>query len=391
MPFAKVLDGPHLRYQWQGSTALDGTWRFVLFSTRRGTLYVRIDQLPWTYYEANGSVAGAETAEYVRGRPLAADRLIRESIDATVSLRRQPARGNPYGRFPEGTIVGILGCYSEMEEVDFLQLTDGLGLRILNEGLIVAYNGFPPRLTDEWDRTWILLSAPTEYRPWAIYAQDIDYLEAPPIPSSDVILAAKTASGLPEVRPYPATITLDWKKLEVIGTLDRRSFDDQKKVMKNNSAREVAMLLGLPTERIEWEWLHLVAFSLGGHMGNPQVPENLILGTAAANTWMMMVEQFVRRHAAKSTYKSVTVVVSRHCPHPNCGWLASNINYLIQFKRSPGMAPKYVRESFNPLLPIAPDFVLKEMGEQLDSFRGGRAPTPISDSMRKPGSHGRRL
>ncbi len=275
-----------------------------------------------------------------------------------------------------------------MDEMDFTALSDGLGLRILDEGFIEIYSGFPETLQDEWGHNWIRLSTATEYRPWAIYLKTVQ--PALTLPGPDLILAAAKTAKLPDVKPLPVQMLLTAEKLKVISLLDRKTFDLQKKVMKNNSAREVAILLGL--QDIGWEWLHLVAFSLGGHLGDAQIPQNLILGTEAANSAMMLIEQFVKEEVESGRYELVHVVVSRLCPVPTCCWFASKIQYTIKLTVGGLISPKYVREEFDPLQRDAPAFVIKQMREQIKGFRSGRPPIPVSDTMRKPtGPRGRRL
>ncbi len=45
----------------------------------------------------------------------------------------------------------------------------------------------------------------------------------------------------------------------------------------------------------DWEWLHLVAFSMGGIEGIPQQASNLVAGTYHANTEMMLYENAVKK------------------------------------------------------------------------------------------------
>ena len=68
MPFEKIVEDKQLRYRWTGSTTLDGAWRFVELKNRRGTLYVRVDAKPWTYYKADGGAASSSQVNEVRGR-----------------------------------------------------------------------------------------------------------------------------------------------------------------------------------------------------------------------------------------------------------------------------------------------------------------------------------
>jgi hypothetical protein len=188
------------------------------------------------------------------------------------------------------------------------------------------------------------------------------------------------------------TMTLTPDKLKVIDSWDRKTFDGQKKVMKGNSANDVARLLGLPA--IGYEWLHMIAFSLGGHEGTPQVAKNLVLGTEAANTAMMSLEGFVHSLISKGRYPEAQIVVMRTAPVPKeCAWFAESIQYTIKLSRPPG-APIYIRESFNPLLMSAPAFSVEQMARQIRDreLKSAPPPRPVSDTMRKPGSRpGRRL
>lgn len=76
MPFEKVIEFSHLRYRWTGSTAIDGNWRFVELSNRRGQLFVRVDAKPWTFYVASGDVASTSIVQEVLGRQSTTARLI---------------------------------------------------------------------------------------------------------------------------------------------------------------------------------------------------------------------------------------------------------------------------------------------------------------------------
>ena len=90
---------------------------------------------------------------------------------------------------------------------------------------------------------------------------------------------------------------LHWK------TEDRAAdYDQQCKVM-GCSAQEAAYAACVETESPfgtvqekgkGWEWLHLVAFSMGGIDSQPQVPGNLVAGTYESNTEMMAVEDAIK-------------------------------------------------------------------------------------------------
>jgi hypothetical protein len=62
------------------------------------------------------------------------------------------------------------------------------------------------------------------------------------------------------------------------------------------SARQAAENAGFdPDEGEGWEWLHLIAHSMGGiDLLGPQVPGNLVAGTSECNTQMIVVEEFLK-------------------------------------------------------------------------------------------------
>lgn len=391
MPFQALVDEGYLRFSWEGSDAIDNSWRFVLYKSRHGELYVRVDAEPWTFYRANGTLAPDSEVRTILGRASTSKRLIEQKITEKAAVKRQPSSGNPYGRFPEGVEMGILGRYTDLEDVDFTDLADGLGLRVLDEGWIDVYGGTPPELADEYGHAWNLVSPANAYRPWAIYSKGEIALGAP---SADNVRAVASACGLPAVSNPAVANTLDKRQLEVIATMNRKDHDSQNKVMRNNSANDVAKMLGLPP--VGWEWLHMIAFTLGGYGGEAQVPENLVLGTAAANTAMMCLEGFVKKMLAKGHFERAEIGVVKPPMAPNCGWITQSIRYSVKFVRT-GLPHVWVREEFNPLLTACPTYDVEQMIRQKTSsigwLRSDPGPRPVSDTMRAPESRrrGRRL
>jgi len=103
----------------------------------------------------------------------------------------------------------------------------------------------------------------------------------------------------------------------------------QTQIMGNISPNEAAreLRLSCPTP-LSWEWLHLVAFSIGQtHVGNlsqksealitrtnqpQQISENLVLGTAAANTEMLSYETKIKQLLTKNKAWKLNLVVFAH-------------------------------------------------------------------------------
>jgi hypothetical protein len=67
------------------------------------------------------------------------------------------------------------------------------------------------------------------------------------------------------------------------------------------SAADVAENAGFDrSEGLGWEWLHLIAHSMGGmRIVGPQVAGNLVCGTAECNTQMIIVEEFIKDLVAR--------------------------------------------------------------------------------------------
>ncbi len=81
---------------------------------------------------------------------------------------------------------------------------------------------------------------------------------------------------------------------------DRKT--DQNKVM-GASAADVAENAGFDRDDGRgWEWLHLIAYSMGGlEVHGPQVSGNLVAGTSECNTQMIIVEEFLKDQVQKNS------------------------------------------------------------------------------------------
>jgi hypothetical protein len=81
------------------------------------------------------------------------------------------------------------------------------------------------------------------------------------------------------------------------------------------SAGDAAAAAGFArNEGSGWEWLHLIAHSMGGiEIKGPQVAENLVAGTAECNTQMIIVEEFIKDYVKKWKGRAVlSVQVTMH-------------------------------------------------------------------------------
>lgn len=153
-----------------------------------------------------------------------------------------------------------------------------------------------------------------------------------------------------------------------------KRIQSQTSIMENTSPNKIAVDLELPFG--SWEWLHLVAFSLKpthvSELSNvsrkaimrtkqpQQIKENLVLGTAEANTAMLTYETFIKKLMeanptltldlfVNATIDSCTIK-NKTDPIP----VATNIEYHFQFKTSDGKITSPCILSFNPQDHTAP-------------------------------------
>ncbi|HWI52485.1 MAG TPA: DUF4157 domain-containing protein, partial [Symbiobacteriaceae bacterium] len=83
---------------------------------------------------------------------------------------------------------------------------------------------------------------------------------------------------------------------EVLKSWKGEERSEQQVTVMGASAADAAANAGFDRdEGLGWQWLHLVAHSMGGiAVVGPQVPENLVAGTTEANTQMIIVEEYLK-------------------------------------------------------------------------------------------------
>ncbi|MCX7099722.1 MAG: hypothetical protein NTV43_17655 [Methylococcales bacterium] len=168
-----------------------------------------------------------------------------------------------------------------------------------------------------------------------------------------------------EKRTLTATVT----KNQVLAWCGQERFPSQIKLMKNKSGKDVAKSLDLDVTNIEYEWLHLVAHSLGPSQDykTPQNIKNLVFGTAAANSQMLIFEENLRHYANNRTiYLNVTVSCMQLQPGKYASWLATEIEYSYQDtdSSSPDSIPPNTVK-FDPFQAVPPSFAEKLVFEEL--------------------------
>ena len=141
----------------------------------------------------------------------------------------------------------------------------------------------------------------------------------------------------------------------------------QIEVMGGVSPNVAAKSLGLPTGR--WEWLHLVAFSIGvTHADNlsahswkliersdrpTQIPENLVLGTHETNTVMLTYETIIKDILREHQDWKLELWVGGHIEKRPMGGhiipVGTRIDYHFLFKTSHGRVSRPFIVTFDPL------------------------------------------
>lgn len=128
---------------------------------------------------------------------------------------------------------------------------------------------------------------------------------------------------------------------------------DQNAAMSNTSAKEAALThFGLPAQTSDWQWLHLIAFTLGGDIGDPQNPNtvaNLVAGTAAANGHHLVIENLVKKLILSGKADSVKLTAVAHMIVGSLQ-VATRIDYAIKVSRSGKQDDHgfYVIDTVNP-------------------------------------------
>ncbi len=100
---------------------------------------------------------------------------------------------------------------------------------------------------------------------------------------------------LPEIETYTKTVNGDELDHHLIKIWSGKTREKSQVEVMGISASRAAYLAGY-TGPGDWEWLHLIAHSMGGMMEGPgpQVPDNLVAGTSECNAAMIMVEDAIK-------------------------------------------------------------------------------------------------
>jgi hypothetical protein len=105
-----------------------------------------------------------------------------------------------------------------------------------------------------------------------------------------------------------------------------------------------------------WQWLHMISYALGGPEGiGPQMPQNLIVGTTAANTAMIMIEDAINNAIMDKNIpvRMAHIVVKPLMVEPEY-LIADTITYQVMFQLSDQRKLPPITLSFDALTTSTP-------------------------------------
>ena len=202
---------------------------------------------------------------------------------------------NPFGRFDSsaGMVAYLPGSNMPQDAVDraLAHLREAVphlaGVQSVSSGMV---NGYPRTVTTA-DGTVLeitsatMLGAMYSNRP-GVNRRATQDLSRVSDPAATGVIAGNERVKVAQNELTPESLAF-WSG-------EKRS-EQQAQVM-GGSAADVAASAGYAAnEGLGWEWLHLIAHSMGGMQKvGPQVPENLVAGTSECNTQMIIVEEFIK-------------------------------------------------------------------------------------------------
>lgn len=216
------------------------------------------------------------------------------------------------------------------------------------------------------------------------------------------------SSGLPEhLGEYQQTSLVSGSAYQDLQQGSKRAIT-QTSVMGNISPNVAAQTLCLPEGA--WEWLHLVAFSIKQtHIDSlsvqsmnlikrtnqpQQIRENLVLGSAGANTAMLTYESLIKSFMRKRPAWALDLYVNAdvdvvYLPVKGLSIpVAKRIDYHFQFRTDKGEVTPPVILAFNPMDIMAPS--LSEYGRVTEMLRKFLTDYPITtpDGFKGLNTHG---
>ncbi|MFI6475305.1 DUF4157 domain-containing protein [Streptomyces sp. NPDC050516] len=123
---------------------------------------------------------------------------------------------------------------------------------------------------------------------------------------------------------------------------------DQNSAMRNVSAGQAAAASGYTGDN-SWQWLHLIAFTMGGRDGaQPNEAGNLAAGLDAANGFHLVLESLVKKMVYDDSISDVTVTATANMI-PNSFHVCKSIDYRLSWKKDgKDLAGTFAINALNP-------------------------------------------
>lgn len=109
---------------------------------------------------------------------------------------------------------------------------------------------------------------------------------------------------------------IDANRVRVWARQNRKNYSAQNTIMRCSAIAcataanlQVMLVRGTP---LQWEWLHLCAFKLGGINGSPQQAGNLVAGTYDCNTAMITLENSIKILALEGNIFFIEVIAAMY-------------------------------------------------------------------------------
>ncbi|MFT2016950.1 hypothetical protein ACMA1D_14035 [Streptomyces sp. 796.1] len=149
--------------------------------------------------------------------------------------------------------------------------------------------------------------------------------------------SAQLGSGLTKHAGTTKTagpVNLDIQRLDKWSGVRKGYTPSQKTAMCNVSAREAAMSSGYGDKTANWQWLHLIAFTLGGRDNSePNEEGNLVAGLDAANGFHLVLETFVKMMVRDRAVSGVSLTATAQMI-PDSFHVCKSIKYRVSWTKN---------------------------------------------------------
>lgn len=378
----------------QSAPVIQRTWQYVYD-------FDRLDAQNDTYYWDPGPTGQAEPTlapgaarrfRLVRGHlgdPLNGRQVMGEAQYLFTRAGGTTGRGkgstyNPFGRFstqltqtayvPRGTPPDQLGNLGVTQN-------PGLGRLVAEHATIAGVDWDEPVFLDGhvYPRR-VQVGVGTWLDMVAMDPLGVTYGDGPPLATTSSAQRGGQARDVPQLKAVAAELARHGATRAVVAEIDAgtiqafsgsRSSEDSQQTVMGVSAGDMAAAAGydgaidpefaadqttLGKRKHGWEWLHLISYALGGPEAiGPQHAANLIVGTTAANTAMIMIEDAINNAIIDPAIpvKAAKLVVKPIMAEP-AYLIAETITYQVSFLLTNGRVLPELTLGFSALSTATP-------------------------------------